>query len=98
MVGHLRVGKTGNFAKTICYFLKADKYRIYEVEITGKPVSLGDGEGMQVPCKLKLIGRSKFVNILKNSLRTKKQIIPYILYFFTCVSFSSNLLRSKIAL
>ena len=43
-----------------------------EIEITGKTVKLGDGEGMQVPCKLKLTGRSKFVNILKNSFKTKK--------------------------
>ena len=40
-------------------------------EITGKLVNLGDGEGMQVPCKLKLTGRSKFANILQNSLKTK---------------------------
>ena len=72
IVGHLPLGKTGNFAKTIFYFLRADKYSICEVEITGKSVNLGDGEGIQVPCKLKLTGRSKFVNILQNSLKTKK--------------------------
>ena len=71
VVGHLPLGKTGNFAKTICYFLRADKYNICEVEIIGKPVNLGEGVGMQVPCKLKLTGRSKFVNILQNSLKTK---------------------------
>ena len=48
IVGHLPLGKTGNFAKTIFYFLTADKCSICEVEITGKPVKLGDGEGMQV--------------------------------------------------
>ena len=75
IVGHLLLAKTGNFPKTILYFLRADKYRIYEVEFTGKPVNLGDGEGMQVPCKLKLTGRSKcfkFVNISQNPLKTKK--------------------------
>ena len=64
----MSLGKTGNFAKTFFYFLRADKYSICEVEITGKPLNLGDGEGMEVPCKLKLTGRSKFVNILQNSL------------------------------
>ena len=68
IVGHLSFGKTGNFAKTICYFLRADKCTICEVESTGKSVNLGNGEGMQVPCKLKLTGLSKFVNILQNSL------------------------------
>ena len=72
ILGHLPLGKTSNFAKTIFYFLRADKCSICEVEITGKPVNLGDGEGMQVPCKLKLTGKSKFVNILQNSLKTKK--------------------------
>ena len=65
IVGHLPLGKTGNFAKTIFYLLRANKYSICEVEIAGKPVNLDDGEGMQVPCKLKLTERSKFVNILQ---------------------------------
>ena len=77
-VGHLPLGKTGNFAKTIFHFLRADEYSICEVEITGKPINQSDGEvpckwrgSLQVPCKLKLTGRSKFVNILQNSLKTK---------------------------
>ena len=69
IVEHLPLGKTGNFVKIMFYFLRADKC---EFEITGKPVNLGDGEGIQVPCKLKLTGRSKFVNTLQNSLKTKK--------------------------
>ena len=72
IVGYLPIGKTGNFAKTIFYFLRTDKHSTCEVEITGKPVNLGSVEGMQVPCKLKLTGRSKFVNILQNSLKIKK--------------------------
>ena len=64
IVGRLPLGKTGTFAKTIFYFLRAYKYSICELEITGKPVNLGNGEGMQVPCKLKLTGRSKFENVL----------------------------------
>ena len=71
-MGHLPLGKTDNFTKTIFYFLGADKYSICGVEITRKQVDLGDGEGMQVPCKLKITGKSKFVNILQNSLKTKK--------------------------
>ena len=66
------MAKTGNFVKTIVYFLRADKYSICEVEITGTAVNLGDGEETQVPSKLKLTGRTKFVNILQISLKTKK--------------------------
>ena len=39
IIGHLPLGKTGNFTKTIFYFLTAVKYSICEVEITGKPVN-----------------------------------------------------------
>ena len=43
-----------------------------EIEITGKTVNLGDGEGMQVPWKL--TGRSKFGNTFKNSFKTKNKL------------------------
>ena len=66
------LGKTGNFAKTVFYFLRAGKYSICDFKITGKLVNIGDGERMQVPCKLNLTGGSKFINILQNSLKTKK--------------------------
>ena len=39
IVTHLNLGKTDNFAKTVFYFLRAYKYSIWEVEITGKPVN-----------------------------------------------------------
>ena len=80
MVAHLPLGRTGNLAKTISNFLRADKYSISEVEITGKPVNLGDGEGIQVPCKLNLTVRSKFANIFY-----KIRIRPYMLDFSTSV-------------
>ena len=41
-VGHLPLDKTGNFSKTVFYFLSADQYSICEVEITGTSVNLGD--------------------------------------------------------
>ena len=72
ILGLLPLGKTGNFAKTIFYFLRAYKYSVCEVEITGRSVNLGDGKEMQVPCKLKLTGKNKFVNILQNSQKTIK--------------------------
>ena len=47
------------------YFLQADTYSSCTVIIKGKAVNLGDGEGMQVPCKLKFIaiGQEKYVEI-----------------------------------
>ena len=63
------LGKTGNFVKTVFYFLRADKYSICDLKITGKLVNIGDGERMQVPCKLNLTGRSKFENYFTKFLK-----------------------------
>ena len=52
IVGHLKKGKTGRFAKTVFYFLRADKNNSCTAIVKGKPVNLGDGESMQVPCTL----------------------------------------------
>ena len=66
----LPLGKSGNITKTILYFLRADNYSLSEVVITGKPINLGDGDGMQVPGKLKFTGRTQFVNILENKIKS----------------------------
>ena len=69
LVGHLKREKLGCFAKTIFYFLEADQHSSCSVIIKAdKAVNFGDGEGMQVPCKLRISGREKFVNILKKEL------------------------------
>ena len=69
IVGHLEKGKTGRFAKTIFYFLRADPARSKRtVTVKGKAINLGDGDGMQVPCRLKLEGDRDFVTLLKKQL------------------------------
>ena len=70
IVGHLPLGKSGKFAKTIFYFLRADELSSCKIVVTGKPVNLGDGEGMQVPCKLIFTGIEKCIDILKRHLYT----------------------------
>ena len=59
IVGHLPLEKSGKFAKTIFHFLRADELSSCKIVITGKPVNLGDGEGMQAPCKLIFTGIEK---------------------------------------
>ena len=69
IVGHLGKGKNGRFAKTIFYFLREDPARSKcTVTVKGKAVNLGDGDGMQVPCRLKLEGDKDFVTLLKTQL------------------------------
>ena len=75
IMGHLPLGKSGNITKTILHFLRADEYSLSEVVITGKPVNLGDGDGMQVPGKLKFTGRTQFVNILENTIKSQNIVL-----------------------
>ena len=49
MVGHLQKGKSGRFAKTVFYFLRASKNNSFDVTVKSKAINRGDGDGMQVP-------------------------------------------------
>ena len=44
IVGHLKKGTFGRFAKTIFYFLCNDAYSSVWAKVTGKRCNLGDGE------------------------------------------------------
>ena len=55
VVGHLPLGCSGKFAKTIFYFLCADEWSECKVIKTGKPVNHSNGDGMQVPPLLKFL-------------------------------------------
>ena len=68
VVGHLMKGKTGRFAKTVFYFLRASQCNECYVRVTGKAVNEGDGQGMKIPCIIKLKGHVEFVDILSKEL------------------------------
>ena len=74
VVGHLKKGTSGRFAKTIFYFLRSDAHSSAWAKVTGKWSNLGDGEGMQVSCKLSLSGQPKFVSLLRKELMKMKEI------------------------
>lgn len=67
VIGHLKKGKSGKFAKLFSYYLK-NEYSSCTVIIKGKPVNLGDGEGMQVPCELLITGYKPYLDILKKEV------------------------------
>ena len=67
-VGHLPLGKTGRFAKTIFYFLKGCNENSCTATITGSPFNLGKSKGMEVPCLLTFVGRPSYINLLKKTL------------------------------
>ena len=57
------------FTKTVSYFLRASNENCCRVEVTGKRVNLGDGEGLQIPCILHFSGETKFFSKLKDILQ-----------------------------
>ena len=65
VVGHLMEGKSGRFAKTIFYFLRASEYHGCRVRVTGKAVNQGDDKGIKIPCILIFKGQSELADILK---------------------------------
>ena len=69
VVGYLKKGDSGKFAKTIFYFLRRDIYCNCYVEISEKRCNLKDGEGLQVPWEIIITGQKKYVNILKHELQ-----------------------------
>ena len=72
VVGHLPLGCSGKFAKTIFYFLRADEWSECKVIVTGKPVNRRDGDDMQVPSLLKFHGQKSLTGILKQQLDVMK--------------------------
>ena len=68
VIGHLKKGKTGRYAKTIFYFLRANPTNIANITVTGKGVNLGDREGLQIPCKISFQGEEKYIEILKKQV------------------------------
>ena len=68
IVGHLPKGENGKFAKMVFYFLRANSLNCCTCKVTGKPVNLGKGVGMQVPCELSLSGEVTHLDILKKHL------------------------------
>ena len=69
VVGHLSKGRSARFNKTVSYFLRASNENRCRVEVTGKRVNLGDGEGLQIPCILHFSGETKFFSKLKDILQ-----------------------------
>ena len=46
MVGHLQKGKSGRFAKTVFYFLRASENNSCNVTVNSKAINCGDGDEM----------------------------------------------------
>ena len=49
VIGHLKKGKIGQYAKTIFYFLRANPMNTTSITVTEKRVNFGDEQGLQIP-------------------------------------------------
>ena len=74
IVGPLKKGKTGRFAKTFFYFLRSDPYSKCHAKTPWKRCNLGDGDGLQVSCILYISGQAEFMSILQKELVRIKEI------------------------
>ena len=70
IVGHLPLGKSGKFTKTIFYFLKANEKHSCVINVLGKAINAGDGLGMKVSCRLLFFAEEKYINVLKEKFCT----------------------------
>ena len=73
IVGHLKKGKSGRFAKTIFYYLRNHPQANCTAKVTGKRFNLGDGQGLQVPCIFQFTGKRKFIALLKEQFNLLKE-------------------------
>ena len=49
VIGYLKKGKTGRYAKTVFYFLRANPMNTASITVTDKRVNFGDEQGLQIP-------------------------------------------------
>ena len=78
VIGHLPLRKSGMFAQTIFYFLKAAKENRWQIIVHGKAISQNDGMGIKVPCQLLFTAEEKFN--FQNSIFSKKDSLNYCNY------------------
>ena len=64
VIGHLKKGNTGQYAKTVFYFLRANPMNTASVTVTGKRVNFEDGQDLQIKFLAQFYSREK-KNILK---------------------------------
>ena len=73
VVGHLKKGENGKFAKAIFFFLRGDPYSKAKTITSERRCNLGDGEGLQVPSKLKLVGHQSLSTYCNMNLSNWKK-------------------------
>ena len=74
-------------AKTVLHFLGTSNENCWRVELTGKRVNLGDGEGLQIPFVIQFSREAKFVSKLQDILSQIMLKSSICLHFFPVCDF-----------
>ena len=67
LIGHLKKGKRGRYAKTDFYFLRANPMNAATITVTGKSVNFGNGQGLQIPCTILFKGKEIYIEVFKTN-------------------------------
>ena len=78
VIGHLPLRKSGMFAQTIFYFLKAAKENRWQITVHGRAINQNDGMGIKVPSQFLFTAEEKFN--FQNSIFSKKHSLNYCNY------------------
>ena len=81
VVGHSSKEKNGRFPKYISFFFVEAMKTLAQLKLLGT-VSLGDGEELQISCKLHFSGDSKHIDKLKDIYRHCDKYIFFIVFSF----------------
>ena len=75
VIGHLKKGKTGRYAKTVFYFPRANPMNAARITDTGKTVNFGNGQGMHIPCIILFKREKIYIEVLKRTVKP----VPFII-------------------
>ena len=74
VIGQLKKGRIGRYAKTVFFFLLANPMNIASITVTWKRVNFRDGQDFQIPWTILLKAKEKYIEIKKKTV----ELIPFI--------------------
>ena len=75
VIGHWKKWKTGRYAKTVSYFLRANPMNAARITDTGKTVNFGNEQDMQIPCIILFKREEIYIEALKKTVKP----VPFII-------------------
>ena len=67
VIGQLKKGRIGRYAKTVFFFLLANPMNIASITVTWKRVNFRDGQDFQIPWTILFKAKEKYIEIKKKN-------------------------------